>query len=344
MPSNGTSSANWTLRLTAMAVGLFVLYLMFDQGLIDTSSDNRWAFIVMLIQVPLFLCFIANFLPMSLFKDRPRAAKVVGRLKKYFPYFLVVIIQGTITLVQMLFIEPRLPDWDLTHMVYSIEQDTVTTLQAMMMHDGITWYFESVYIWGFMLMIQGSILLYVALDNEKVVRMLTVGLLLNILIALPFFFFFPVNEAWATNPDYGHYDSDISFATDTVGVFHGNARAERVLYTYNNIDNNIPSLHTSVSLTVAGTICVNKRKLMGPIAMFLAVSVVVSTVYLGIHWLVDIVGGAVLAASIVYLLYYLDFKLRFDQSRMKKNKSPLYWESITWKGGSLRSKKGTQGD
>ena len=66
--------------------------------------------------------------------------------------------------------------------------------------------------------------------------------------------------------------------------------------------------------------------------MFTAVSVVVSTIYLGIHWLVDIIAGSVLAVAVVYFLFHLDFKLRISPARLKRGQSPLFVEDVKWKG------------
>jgi len=75
----------------------------------------------------------------------------------------------------------------------------------------------------------------------------------------------------------------------------------------NEATNVFPSLHTSLSVTV-GTFAVLTRReypLWTPIAAWLAVSVVIATMYLGIHWLTDVIGGTALALGAVYLSYRL---------------------------------------
>jgi len=72
----------------------------------------------------------------------------------------------------------------------------------------------------------------------------------------------------------------------------------QLLMTQVNTNTNVfPSLHASLSLTVAAlayrTREVYPRWLF--VAIFLAANVVVSTMYLGIHWLLDVVAGGVLA-------------------------------------------------
>jgi len=331
----------WSWRVVAVLLVVSFVLLVFYLSPKHTSARYRGVLTVALVQLPLLLGFVSYFLPMRLFKSFPMARGTMERLRYYFPYILILAVQALIAWFQMRYVEKLLPDWDYTNVIYGIEHDVVPTIQALILHDEISWYFEWIYVWGWVIMIQGSIVMYIAMNNEKVVRMLTVGLLLNLLIAIPFYIFFPVNEVWVTNLSYGWYDPDISFATDTIGVYHQsqNSAAENVIYSYNSINNCFPSLHTSISLTIAGTLCVTKRKYAGPIAMFVAGSVVVSTIYLGIHWLVDIVAGTVLAVTVVYFLFHFDFNLRFQPGRMKKLRSPLFWENVEWKGRPWRSSK-----
>jgi membrane-associated phospholipid phosphatase len=61
--------------------------------------------------------------------------------------------------------------------------------------------------------------------------------------------------------------------------------------------NVFPSLHTSLSVTVAAMAYRTRDHypLWAPVAAVLAASVVFSTMYLAIHWATDVVGGVVLA-------------------------------------------------
>ncbi|PHQ46249.1 inositol phosphorylceramide synthase, partial [Halorubrum sp. C3] len=71
--------------------------------------------------------------------------------------------------------------------------------------------------------------------------------------------------------------------------------------------NVFPSLHTSLSVTV-GTFAVLTRDeypLWTLIAVPLSLSVVIATMYLGIHWLTDVVAGFALAFGCVALAYRL---------------------------------------
>ncbi len=78
----------------------------------------------------------------------------------------------------------------------------------------------------------------------------------------------------------------------------------------NQNTNVFPSLHTSLSMTVLFLAWVTRKEypLWFPIAAVFALSVVVSTMFLGIHWFSDVVAGTILAAISVYIGLNLDLE------------------------------------
>jgi len=71
-----------------------------------------------------------------------------------------------------------------------------------------------------------------------------------------------------------------------------------------NVNTNVfPSLHTSLSASVA-FLAYRYRDVSSlwlPVSGFGALSIAVSTMYLGIHWLTDVIAGVILAAGCVAL-------------------------------------------
>jgi len=93
---------------------------------------------------------------------------------------------------------------------------------------------------------------------------------------------------------------------------------ERMLYDTNpeyqyltrevNTSTNVfPSLHTSLSATVAAFAWQTRSEFPKwlPVAVVLAASVAISTMYLGIHWGIDVTAGLLLAALCVTLSHRL---------------------------------------
>jgi len=75
----------------------------------------------------------------------------------------------------------------------------------------------------------------------------------------------------------------------------------------NTSTNVFPSLHTSLSATVAAFAWQTRSEFPKwlPVAVVLAASVAISTMYLGIHWGIDVTAGLLLAALCVTLSHRL---------------------------------------
>jgi membrane-associated phospholipid phosphatase len=166
---------------------------------------------------------------------------------------------------------------------------------------------------------------------------LAFGIIIMTSIALPFYIFFPVNEVWVSNPEYYNVYSD--FSTNVVNILREVREGEAVTQVFSNVNNCFPSMHTAISVFIALTLIVNRRKYLAPIYTFVAASIVTATVYLGIHWITDIVAGIILALSVTFLLYYLDFNFRFRMKYLKHYEFPFRIENATWRGRPLKWKR-----
>ena len=71
------------------------------------------------------------------------------------------------------------------------------------------------------------------------------------------------------------------------------------------LDNCFPSLHTSMSVTLALIAVRSKSRLFGQIVSVCAGIIVFSIFYLGIHWFLDAVAGTLLALISVKLARHL---------------------------------------
>lgn len=65
-----------------------------------------------------------------------------------------------------------------------------------------------------------------------------------------------------------------------------------------------PSGHTIAMFSIAFVILLFRRRLFGYIAIILAIIGAIARVMMGVHWLSDVVGGA-LIALIIFLIFYL---------------------------------------
>ncbi|MFC7214969.1 phosphatase PAP2 family protein [Saliphagus sp. GCM10025334] len=93
-------------------------------------------------------------------------------------------------------------------------------------------------------------------------------------------------------------------ALEVVPLLYESYPQARFLTNEINQNTNVfPSLHTSLSVSVFFLALATRDEypLWVPISGVLALSVVVSTMYLGIHWFSDVLAGVVLAAVSVYI-------------------------------------------
>lgn len=144
-------------------------------------------------------------------------------------------------------------------------------------------FFTTVYILLFPQAIILCLVLYTADRDWPAMRQLLAGFVANYLLALPFYLFFPVREAW-------HFSPAVSLRMDAVHPVL--MEAYRPL---SGIDNCFPSLHTSLAVTAFLVSRDHPRPRLPGLLAVVAGLTILSTVYLGIHWIVDIAAGILLA-------------------------------------------------
>ena len=134
-----------------------------------------------------------------------------------------------------------------------------------------------------------SVGIYTYVRNMKLYYAICIAILLNYLLAVPFYLFVPVNEAWHANPQ-------IQFLM--LNVFPTFEQHYRSLSGLNNC---FPSLHTSLSVTLALLASKSGIRRWTIFAWINAIVIVFSIFYLGIHWFTDMVAGVALAVFSVYV-------------------------------------------
>jgi len=104
-------------------------------------------------------------------------------------------------------------------------------------------------------------------------------------VALPFYILMPVKEAWAAA-------MGIRFLIPEVyPLFEAQYRP------LSGLDNCFPSLHTSLALTFALVAWRSGYRRLGIVLSAAAGLVMISTLYLGVHWFLDMLVGVVLAVA-----------------------------------------------
>ena len=185
--------------------------------------------------------------------------------------------------------------WEVTGTIYDLEGEFIVWLQELAT-PWTTAYFSFVYVYGYVFLLVFPLIAYFALADTRPLRELLTAYTLNYVLGLVCYVFIiaygPRNVMpelvdallYDTYPQYQHLTRQVNRNTN---VF--------------------PSLHTSLAATVA-FVAYRSRDVYPVwfgVATVLGLSVAISTMYLGIHWAVDVVAGVVLAAVSVVLAAHL---------------------------------------
>jgi len=221
------------------------------------------------------------------------AAEFKPRLRETTPYIAVLVV----VLVLNSSVRGISQDisWainlNITHSIAALEGEFVAVVQSFET-ELLTEYFSVVYIYGYVFLLVFPLLAYVALSDRTTLKRLIVAYSLNYFIGLALYIIFIA---------YGPRNYDPVVFQNLLYDTHG--QYEFLTGEVNSRTNVFPSLHTSLSATVA--LFAYKTREEYPywlaVATVLAVSIIISTMYLGIHWATDVVFGLLLAGVCVYL-------------------------------------------
>jgi membrane-associated phospholipid phosphatase len=180
----------------------------------------------------------------------------------------------------------------LTRRIHAIEGGFVPALQSLATPP-VTAYFEAIYIHGYVFVLVFPVAAFLFHEDDQPLREHLVAYSLNYGIGV---------VCYVLIVAYGPRNF---FAPGTVeSLLYTNWPESQLLTSQVNTNTNVfPSLHASLSTTVA-LFAYRFRGIYprwAPVAAVLAVSVVISTMYLGIHWATDVLAGVVLAAGSVVL-------------------------------------------
>ncbi|MFE4711416.1 phosphatase PAP2 family protein [Paenibacillus sp. NPDC056722] len=204
---------------------------------------------------------------------------------------------------------------DFTPSIFGLEGHFVQSVQHLFYSPWLTPIIVFFYIFMLQAVLAASLGVYL-LDNNRVMLYATCyAIILNYAIAIPFYLFFPVNEVWSYAP------AGVRFVM--LDVF---PRFEQEYRPLSGLDNCFPSLHTSISVTMALLAYRSGNRRWMAITTLSAVVIVFGIFYLGIHWLSDMLGGTVLAilsATVGVQLAKLTLRTSSERLTFRSRANPM---------------------
>jgi len=179
---------------------------------------------------------------------------------------------------------------NITEFIYSLEGTVVATIQSLV-PGWLTLYFGYVYVYGYAFLLVFPLLAAMLAAERRHLRHTAFAYAINYTIGMCCYLLF---IAYGPRNYMPALVEPLLF--DTLPRF-------QLLTSEVNANTNVfPSLHTSLSVTVA-LLALRDHETFPkwtPFAVFLAASIVLSTMVLGIHWATDVVAGALLATFSVW--------------------------------------------
>lgn len=180
---------------------------------------------------------------------------------------------------------------EVTDVIYRLEGDFVVWLQSFASFP-VTTYFSYMYIYGYAFLLTFPLLAYLTHRDTRPVRTLLWAYLFNYMLGLVIYL---VIIAYGPRNNLPHLVEPLLYSTFPEYAY--------ITREVNRSVNVFPSLHTSLSMTVLFVAMWTRRSFPRwlPVAAVFALSITVSTMYLGIHWASDVVAGIALAGVSVVL-------------------------------------------
>ena len=249
------------------------------------KTIEKWLLTMGISNLILLLFAVTAFLP-----KKEKKKRMIKQFMEQRFYLLIIVTVVIIHLVEVNIVDSYATNFvgkDFASIFKSIEGNTIKWFVSQWTPT-LIFLFGVIYIIIYPFTLWFSPLLFLVSGEKKAMRSLAYGLLVIYLLALPFYLFLPVTNV------YTYYGSTSALNSVVPSI-------ENFFYTTTTHNNCFPSLHVAMILLIAKSASFTNNKRYHYATLVVAVTVILSVIYLFIHWLTDVIGGILvfLIASIV---------------------------------------------
>jgi len=253
------------------------------------ETITSWLLIIGAFNILLFTLGIIFLWPRKIWKTPLRDH--FQTFVNCYPLILVIIAVVVVHLIEVNFIDQPVSNWVGTNFASSIQiiEDGLVHSISQYQTPILLYFFVFIYLILYPFTLWFSPISFIMTNQRKAMKTFAYGAALIYAISLPFYLFLPITNV------YTFYGTGSALNSVIPGVEH-------FFYTTTTNNNTFPSLHVAMALLVARSVSLTNNKRYTYIAYFSAGAVVLSVIYLAIHWITDVIGGIILAFSVFYLL------------------------------------------
>lgn len=255
-------------------------------------TNITWLVVLGLINLLLLGVGLLVFVPRAALKLP--LAKVFKNLNDNMLSLLIIIGIVGIHLLEVNIIDPQTTAWvgtDFTGAIYHIEGDAVLWFTQHWV-PALVSFFVIMYIAVYSFTLWFSPAYFLLTNDKRALKTLAYGFAVIYAIALPFYLFLPITNVYT----YYNISSALEQTIPTV---------EQFFYSTTTQNNCLPSLHVAMTILVAWSVRLTGNKKFTMFAYFCMISVIFSVIYLGIHWIIDVICGALVAVVAIVIVRYV---------------------------------------
>ena len=312
-----------TLASTAAAIHLQSVPLPYDATyesvtylMWSANAQQMWVprvliaiLLSMAIVVPVFLISWAVIWPRTP-ALRPSALVLWSyRFALFWPLLLFVSTSFPRGVANLVYAGSHLTSADMTFVLARLEGPLLDRLQRQLENPLLGTVFADTYSWVWILVLLGFGPWLALRGRAEPANQVIVATILAALLAIPFFILLPVVDPWATNILYGYTQSGQTAVRYLYPDPDLTSLTRIATQTRLATASCFPSLHVALPLVFTLIAIRHRLRLATAVLGSVAAAISLGVVYLGRHWITDVIAAIPFAFAIHYLVERINLRL-----------------------------------